>query len=67
MELIPIAEWSEGQSRRGIPKYRQGRMLGCKDETEIFKLLREPDHVAVNPVTNEVWRKRKPKVRGGEK
>jgi len=60
-EMIPIKEWSEGQLRLGVPKNRQSSLLGFADDTYIHVLLREPDHVAVDPQTNEVWRKLKQK------
>lgn len=58
-QLIPIREWSEDQLRKGVSKNKQSYLLGFDDDAAIYRYLREPNHVMVDPVTRELWRKSK--------
>jgi len=59
LELIPIREWSQSQDILKVTKLRQATKLGFSDDCELYRLLREEERIAVNPITLEVWRKRK--------
>ena len=55
--LVFLGEWSDARASEGFSKTEQSRLLQLNDDSELHRMLRQPDNYLVDEL-DTMWRKK---------